>query len=229
MVPAYNEERSVVEQCREVAAASGDFDIVVINDGSTDDTLKMCRDNGIRVLDHAINLGIGGALQTGYRYAYINGYDAAVQVDGDGQHDPSYLEDMYSTLVSEGADMVIGSRFINKEGYQSTSLRRIGIKYFTKLIRFLTGHEITDPTSGFRIVGKELIREFAADYPQDYPEPESLVRILGQGRKVVEVPVRMRERSGGKSSIGLKDSVYYMIKVTIAIVLERMRKSEHTS
>ncbi|MCR5508409.1 MAG: glycosyltransferase family 2 protein, partial [Lachnospiraceae bacterium] len=188
---------------------------------------KLCADKGVRVLDHAVNLGIGGSVQTGYRYAYDNGYETAVQIDGDGQHDPAYLDMMYDTLVSTGADMVIGSRFIDKEGYQSTGLRRIGISFFTFLIRTLTGHVITDPTSGLRMAGSRLIREFASDYPQDYPEPESVVRAVLKGYKVVEVPVKMRERSGGVSSIHARASVYYMIKVTMAVILERMRKNEH--
>lgn len=224
IIPAFNEEESIIGQYNEVKEKAEGYDILVINDCSKDMTHRLCVDNHVKVLDLAVNLGIGGAMQTGYRYALLNGYDVAVQIDGDGQHDPFFLNEMYDTLVSTGADMVIGSRFINKEGYQSTSLRRLGIRYFTMLIRLMTGHTVTDPTSGFRMTGKELIGEFAKDYPQDYPEPESVVRILRKGKKAVEVPVIMRRRSGGISSIHLTASVYYMIKVTIAIILERMRK-----
>ncbi len=227
IIPAYNEERSVVGQCLEVMSASDDYDVVVINDGSEDDTARLCAEKGIKVLNLAVNLGIGGAMQTGYRYAYHNGYDIAVQVDGDGQHDPGYLDEMYEKLVSEDADMVIGSRFIENEGHRSTTLRRIGIRYFTFLIKRLTGQTVTDPTSGFRMAGRKVIREFAMDYPQDYPEPESLMRLIGTGRKVIEMPVRMRGRTGGISSISFTASVYYMIKVTIAVILERMRKDGH--
>lgn len=224
IIPAFNEEESIIGQYNEVKEKAEGYDILVINDCSKDMTHRLCVDNHVKVLDLAVNLGIGGAMQTGYRYALLNGYDVAVQIDGDGQHDPAYLNEMYRALVSQGADMVIGSRFIEREGYQSTLLRRLGIKYFTMIIRHMTGHTVTDPTSGFRMAGKELIGQFAKDYPQDYPEPESVVRILGQGKKVVEVPVIMRRRRGGISSIHLTASVYYMIKVTIAIILERMRK-----
>ncbi len=223
IVPAFNEEQSVVEQCYEIQKNTEGFDLIVINDCSTDETSKNCLDNDIKVINHSINLGIGGAVQTGYRYAAIGGYELAVQIDGDGQHDSSYLKDMCDAFEREKADMVIGSRFLMNEGYQSTSLRRIGIRYFSLLIKMLTGQTITDPTSGYRMIGSRLINEFAADYPQDYPEPESIVRILRQGRKVVEVPVVMRDRRSGRSSIGFTASVYYVIKVTLAIILERIR------
>ncbi len=224
IIPAYNEESSIIAQCEEIKSSAPDYDIVVINDRSDDLTLLKCRDKGIKVLDLPVNLGIGGAVQTGYRYARERGYETAVQVDGDGQHDPSFLNMMYETMVKEKADMVIGSRFIEGEGYQSTNLRRFGIKHFSILIKVLTGQAVTDPTSGLRMVGKRLIEDFASDYPQDYPEPESTVMVIKNGMKVVEVPVRMRERKGGRSSINLKGSVYYMIKVTLAIILERMRR-----
>ena len=229
IIPAFNEDRSIVGQYEEVRQRADDYDVIVINDCSSDRTRQFCLDNGIKVIDHAVNLGIGGAVQTGYRYACLNGYDVAVQIDGDGQHDAAYLDEMYRVFTESGADMVIGSRFIEKEGYMSTPLRRLGIRFFSGLIRILTGSMVTDPTSGFRMAGRDLIEEFAKDYPQDYPEPESLVRILLEGRKVVEVPVRMRERSAGSSSIHFAAAVYYMIKVTIAVILERMRKGEHTT
>ena len=171
-----------------------------------------------------MNLGIGGAVQTGYLYAARNGYDIAVQVDGDGQHDPKFLSKMAEFIEAEHADMVIGSRFINKEGFQSSGARRVGIKYFTMLIKLLTGAKITDPTSGLRMVNREIIEFFAEEYPKDYPEPESVVAILRRKKKVLELPVIMRERSGGVSSISMKKSVYYMIKVSLAILIERIRK-----
>ena len=171
-----------------------------------------------------VNLGIGGAVQTGYLYAKREGYDIAVQVDGDGQHDPEFLTEM-SKYIEEGkADMVIGSRFIDKEGFQSSGARRVGIKYFTMLIKLLTGKKITDPTSGLRMVNREIIEFFAEEYPKDYPEPESVVAILRRKKRVLEIPVIMRERSGGVSSISMKKSVYYMIKVSLAILIERIRK-----
>ena len=162
-------------------------------------------------------IGIGGAVQTGYQYAAEHGYDMAVQVDGDGQHDPEFLEKMADYLEKNQLDMVIGSRFIEKEGFQSSGLRRVGIRFFARLIRLLTGKTITDPTSGLRMM-------FAKDYPKDYPEPESVVAVLMRGLKVEEIPVIMREREGGVSSISLKNSVYYMIKVPLAIIFEWFRK-----
>ena len=223
ILPAFNEEKNLPGLYRELRETAPEYDVLAVNDGSEDGTLACCRENGIPVLDLAVNLGIGGAVQAGYRYAAEHGYEIAAQVDGDGQHDPAFLGVMYEKLLSEDADMVIGSRFLEGEGYQSTALRRRGIRYLSRLIRLLTGTAVTDPTSGFRMVRRPVIEAFAEDYPQDYPEPESLVRLLRQGKKVVEVPVRMRGRSGGASSIGKRASVYYLIKVTAAILLERMR------
>ncbi|MCR4590438.1 MAG: glycosyltransferase family 2 protein [Lachnospiraceae bacterium] len=219
IIPAYNEEQTIVRVCNEIRENAPEYDIVVINDCSTDSTTALCLANGIRVIDLSVNLGIGGAMQTGYRYDAGNGYDIAVQVDGDGQHDPFYINAMYEALVSENADLVIGSRFLEDAGYKSTRLRRLGIRYFSLLIRLLTGHTVTDPTSGFRMTGRRLMEDFSKDYPRDYPEPESIVRVLDQGGRLVEVPVRMRQRAGGVSSISLKSAVCYMIKVTVAIIL----------
>lgn len=148
----------------------------------------------------------------------------AVQVDGDGQHDPEFLEMMANYLEEKHLDMVIGSRFIEKQGFQSSSMRRVGIRFFSWLIKVLTGHKITDPTSGLRMVGRNVMELFSRDYPRDYPEPESVVAVLRRDMKVEEIPVIMHERSGGVSSISLNKSVYYMIKVTLAILIERIRK-----
>lgn len=223
IIPAYNEEENIVQTVNEVKRKVPDFDYVVINDCSKDSTLKLCLENEINVINLPINLGIGGAVQTGYKYAMQNGYDYAVQVDGDGQHDPAYLKAMYDAIVAENADMVIGSRFIEKEGFQSYVIRRLGIRYFTLLIKILTGKLITDPTSGLRVINKEIINKFAREYPRDYPEPESVVSLLKDMKKVVEVPVVMRERQSGRSSISIKAGIYYMIKVSIAMIVERIR------
>ena len=196
---------------------------IVVNDGSKDRTAEICRKRGYRLLDLPINLGIGGAVQTGYKYAWENGYDMAVQVDGDGQHDPEFLELMAEYLETHQVDMVIGSRFIEKQGFQSSGMRRVGIRFFSGLIRLMTGKTITDPTSGLRMAGRNVIELFSKDYPRDYPEPESIVAILKRKKKVAEIPVIMRARAGGVSSISPLKSVYYMIKVTIAILLERIR------
>jgi glycosyltransferase involved in cell wall biosynthesis len=224
IIPAYNESENIKNTVQTLMEKAPQFDYVVVNDHSKDDTLKILQENHINYINLPTNLGIGGAVQTGYQYAYENGYDMAVQVDGDGQHDPAYLNQLVETMQKEDADMVIGSRFINKEGFQSTFARRVGINYFSHLIKQLTGKTITDPTSGFRLANRRVIALFAQDYPRDYPEPESIVALLKRGLKVVEAPVVMKERQGGQSSIRLQNSIYYMIKVTIAILIENMRK-----
>ena len=224
IIPAYNESASIKKTVEEIEKKANEFDYIIINDCSTDDTKKICEKNNFNVINLPINLGIGGAVQTGYRYAYEQGYDIAVQVDGDGQHDPAFLNKMAEYLTEKNINMVIGSRFIEKQGFQSSGTRRIGIKYFTCLIRLLSGKVITDPTSGLRMIDREVIELFAEDYPKDYPEPESVVAILRRKKKVDEIPVVMRERGGGVSSISIKKSIYYMIKVTLAIFIEVIRK-----
>ncbi len=223
IIPAYNECGNILKAVEDIREHAPGFDYVVVNDCSTDETLEICREKGLNYVNLSVNLGIGGAVQTGYLYACQNGYDMAVQFDGDGQHDASYLEMMAQELVKTGSDMVIGSRFIEKEGFQSSGLRRIGIRYFSVLIRLLTGKWVTDPTSGMRIVNREVMRIYSGSYPKDYPEPESVVAILRRGRKVTEVPVVMRKREEGTSSIRGGRSVYYMVKVTLAIFMERLR------
>ena len=210
IIPAYNESANIEKTIKMIQENAPEFDYVIINDCSTDDTKKICEKNGYNYIDLPINLGIGGAVQTGYRYGY--------------QHDPKFLATMADYLEEHGLDMVIGSRFINKEGFQSSGARRMGIKYFTVLIQLLTGKKITDPTSGLRMVNRDVMKIFAYDYPKDYPEPESVVAILRQKKNVEEIPVIMKAREGGVSSISPKKSVYYMIKVTLAILIERIRK-----
>ena len=224
IIPAYNEEQCIEKTVRDLQQNAPDYDYIVINDCSSDNTAKLCRSQGYPLLDLPDNLGIGGAVQTGYRYARAAGYDIAVQFDGDGQHNASYLKDMEQKLLATRCDMVIGSRFITHHGFQSTALRQFGIRFFTGLIRFLTGKEITDPTSGMRMVNRQLIEEFARKYPGDYPEPESVTAVLHKGYKVEEVPVQMNERYGGTSSISPKRAVYYMVKVTLAVLLARFSR-----
>ncbi|HEP1349893.1 TPA: glycosyltransferase family 2 protein [Streptococcus pyogenes] len=223
IIPAYNESRNIVNTIRTIESDAPDFDYIIIDDCSTDNTLAICQKQGFNVISLPINLGIGGAVQTGYRYAQRCGYDVAVQVDGDGQHNPCYLEKMVEVLVQSSVNMVIGSRFITKEGFQSSFARRIGIKYFTWLIALLTGKKITDATSGLRLIDRSLIERFANHYPDDYPEPETVVDVLVSHFKVKETPVVMNERQGGVSSISLTKSVYYMIKVTLAILVVRLK------
>ncbi|MCH5279860.1 MAG: glycosyltransferase family 2 protein [Lachnospiraceae bacterium] len=224
LIPAYNEEKSIETTVADIRENAPGFDYVIINDCSADETLKICEKEGLHVLNLPINLGIGGAVQTGYLYAYKNGYDYAVQFDGDGQHDAKYLGKMQEYMEQNKLDMLIGSRFIEKEGFQSSGLRRFGIRYFSALIKLLTGTRITDPTSGMRMVNRDVIKLYADSYPKDYPEPESAVAIINQGKTIGEYPVIMRERSEGVSSISPVRSVYYMIKVTLAILVEMLRK-----
>ena len=213
IIPAFNESASIERAVDDIRQNAPGFDYIVINDCSTDDTLEVCRKNGI-----------GGAVQTGYLYGCQNGYDLAVQFDGDGQHDASYLEQMAEELERTGSDMVIGSRFIEKEGFQSSGLRRVGIRYFSVLIKLMTGKLVTDPTSGMRMVNRQVMEIYAQNYQKDYPEPESAMAILRMGKKVTELPVVMREREEGRSSIAGFKSAYYMIKVTLAILMERLRR-----
>ncbi len=224
IIPAYNEEKSIVNTVQDILKNSTGFDYIIINDCSKDDTLNVCRQNNLQVLNLPVNLGIGGAVQTGYLYALKNNYDFAVQFDGDGQHDAKYLNEMCDEMQAKGYDMLIGSRFIAKEGFQSSNLRRMGIRYFTFLIRLMTKGIVTDPTSGMRMANRAVIEQYAHDYPKDYPEPESVVAILRRKMVVAEYPVIMRERTEGVSSISPIKSIYYMIKVTLAILMEKIRK-----
>lgn len=223
IIPAFNESGSIVDTVEDIRKNAPEFDYIVINDCSKDKTAQICKRNDIKVLDLPINLGIGGAVQTGYAYAYRNQYDIAVQFDGDGQHDACFLETMAEALASRNADMVIGSRFIEYQGYQSSGLRRVGIKIFSFLTKVLFGKKITDATSGMRMCNRKVIELFVEDYPRDYPEPETVCRLLRKKCKVIEVPVQMRRRSAGTSSISFRKSVYYMIKVTLAVLIERLR------
>ena len=224
IIPAYNERGNILRTVRDVETNAPDFDYVIINDCSTDDTLAICREHDLHVISLPSNLGIGGCVQTGYLYARDNGYDIAVQFDGDGQHNATYLSAMTEKLVSEKLDMVIGSRYIEKKGFQSSGLRQMGIRYFTWLIKRVTGQTITDPTSGMRICNRDVIEIYAEDYPRDYPEPESVTSILASGMKVSEIPVMMNERKEGVSSISVLNSVYYMVKVSIAVLIAGRKK-----
>lgn len=216
IIPAFNESSCILDTVKSIEACG--YDYIVINDGSADNTLELCRENGVNVLNLSQNLGIGGAIQAGHKFALEHGYDIDIQVDGDGQHDPSFIDSLVQHVVS-GSNLVIGSRFVRRtDGFQSSFMRRVGIKWLSFWIRLFTGKNITDPTSGFRACDKETIKLFCKDYPDDYPEPESIVVAMHQGLNVSEVPVLMRERQGGVSSIGVGSSIYYMIKVTLAIV-----------
>lgn len=217
IVPAYNESENIRKVVASLVKAG--YDYVVVNDGSSDNTAEICRSEGFNFLDLKENLGIGGAIQAGHRYALANGYDVDIQFDGDGQHDVNCIPDLLR-LIEGGADLAVGSRFLEPgEGFKSTFMRRVGIKWLSGVIRLVSGLRVTDPTSGFRATGGKALAAFCKDYPADYPEPESIVAAKKRGMVVAETQVTMHERQGGQSSIGAISSVYYMVKVTFAIVL----------
>lgn len=224
VVPAYNEQDNIVEVARIIEERG--YDYIVVNDGSLDKTARLCRLNGIPLLDLPQNLGIGGAVQAGHKYAFLNGYDVDVQFDGDGQHDINYVPALLEQ-IEQGADLAIGSRFIDghESAFQTTFMRRVGIKWLAIAIRLFSRTKVTDPTSGFRASGRRALELFARDYPIDYPEPESIVSAVKAGLSVKETHVEMHERAGGASSIGKLSSVYYMVKVTIAIAIAGMSRS----
>lgn len=222
IIPAYNEAENIEKVVNSIVQDYPQYDYIVVNDGSKDDTESICLKNGYQVLNLPINMGIGGAVQTGYCYARDNDYDIAVQIDGDGQHDVSFLADMIRLIEENKADVVIGSRFVEKEGFQSSQMRRIGINFLSNLAWILTGVRVKDITSGYRVINQKFIKIFAEDYPSDYPEPEAMVIAAVHRGNIVEYPVVMRERENGESSITLKKSVYYMIKVTLAMLIRRL-------
>lgn len=222
IIPAYNEAENIEKVVDNLINSFPQYDYIIINDGSKDETERICMNNGYKILNLPINMGIGGAVQTGYRYARDNHYDIAVQIDGDGQHDVSFLAEMIKLIEENKADVVIGSRFVEKEGFQSSQMRRVGINFLSILAWILTGVRVKDITSGYRVINRKFIRIFAEDYPSDYPEPEAMVIAAVHGGKIVEYPVVMRERENGESSITLKKSVYYMIKVTLAMLIRRL-------
>lgn len=222
IIPAYNEAESIERVVDNIIQNYPQYDYIIVNDGSTDATRKICKENGYQVLNLPINMGIGGAVQAGYCYARENEYGMAVQIDGDGQHDIAFLEGMIRYMEEENADCVIGSRFVRKEGFQSSGLRRTGIQFLSILGFLLTGVRVRDITSGYRLVNRKFIQIFARDYPTDYPEPEAMVITAVHRGKIREYPVIMKERETGTSSITLKRAVYYMIKVTLAMLIRRI-------
>ena len=224
IVPAYNEAEGIGQVISQIRQDIPFVDVLVINDGSSDDTSRIARAAGASVIDLTCNLGIGGAVQTGYRYAAEHHYDYAVQIDGDGQHNPSDLNRLLDAMLETGADMVIGSRFIKKEGFQSTFARKMGIGLLSSLLTWLTGQNVTDPTSGYRFCGKRAISLFAREYPTDYPEVEALMLLYNRELSFTEVPVIMKERQGGVSSISAMKSVYYMSKVILSVLLMKTMK-----
>jgi len=224
IIPARNEENSVGGVIREIQAADPDFVVVVVDDGSTDRTAQVAEATGAIVLKLPYNLGIGGAVQTGYQYARENDFDIAVQVDGDGQHDPSEIARLLEPILDGRADMVVGTRFAEGGGYRGTRMRRVGIHLFAAIVSLIVRQRVTDTTSGFRAVNRRAIRLFALYYPHDYPEVEATVVLSRHGLKMVEVPVQMRIRETGNSSITAVRSVYYMVKVLLALFIGLFRR-----
>lgn len=222
IIPAYNERENILNTINDIRENGGNVDYVVINDCSTDDTAEILQGSDANYINLPINLGIGGGVQTGYRFAEENGYDIAIQFDGDGQHDASYIQALIAPIERGEADMVVGSRFIEKQGFQSSAARRTGILVLSTLLRVLCGIKVKDVTSGMRATGRRMIHEFAKNYAQDYPEPEAILTAGLNGARIKEVPVKMRERAGGVSSISTMKSAYYMIKVSLALVLGRI-------
>lgn len=232
IIPAYNEEKNIVKTCERIIKYNKEnnenYDFIIINDGSSDQTLEICRKNKFPCISLINNLGIGGAVQTGYKYALENDYDIAIQYDGDGQHDVRYVKNIIKGIENGTADMVIGSRFVgNSSNFKSSSARRIGITIISFFIKLVTGKKIYDTTSGFRAINKKLINEFATNYPSEYPEPVSTTSILKKGYTINEVDVKMHKRENGVSSIRAWKNVYYMFNVILSIIvvgLEEKRK-----
>ena len=226
VVPAYNEQGAIGAIVDEIRAFDASFDVVVIDDGSTDATATVAAEHGAAVVTLPFNLGIGGAVQTGFKYALEHGYELAVRLDGDGQHDPAELPKLLAPVERGEADIVTGSRFAGGAlAYRPPLARRIGITWFAKLVSLLTRQRVTDTTSGFQALTRKGIALFADDYPSDYPEVEATILVFKHRLRLAEVPVQMREREHGESSITFLRSVYYMFKVTLALLVAMVRKS----
>lgn len=231
IIPAYNEKDSIERTLADLLAFKEEkrfrnLDICVINDGSEDNTATIVKGMNVILVDLPVNLGIGGAVQTGYKYAYTYGYDLAIQFDADGQHRSSELEKIINPVLHNEWDMCIGGRFVEKTSYRGSLQRRLGIYYFEKIIQLLTGVRVTDATSGFRCINKKVIKLFAKDYPKDYPEPEVIMLLNKRGLKIKEVSVEMSSREMGKSSITPFRSIYYMLKVSLSILIRKIEKGE---
>lgn len=222
IIPAHNEEASI----KKTISSIKNYDYIVINDGSTDHTKQILEENHYNHLDLCFNLGIGGAVQTGYKYAYKNNYDIAIQFDADGQHDVGSIKDLIKPIINNEADFTIGSRFIrkNSDNFKSSFLRRVGIRLISNVIFIFSRKRIYDTTSGFRAASKDIIKYFAKYYPKEYPEPISDFELIKLGFRVTEVPVKMHEREAGKSSIHSWKSAYYVINVLISIFIIKIRR-----
>ncbi len=224
IVPALNEAGAIGGVIDEIAAFDPSFDVLVVDDGSYDRTPEVAVQHGARVVRLPFNLGIGGAVQTGFQYAAAQGYDLVARVDGDGQHDPAQIAQLLPAVLSDEADICVGSRFAGDGGYRSSRTRRIGIRILARTVSLLTGQQLTDTTSGFQVLNRRAIELFAEDYPHDYPEVEAAVMLHKHRLRLVEVPVTMRERETGNSSITALRSIYYMAKVLLAVLVGMFRR-----
>ena len=222
IIPCYNEEKNIERVVANLKQAAPEADYLIVNDCSTDRSAAICRDNGFSYVSLPVNLGIGGGVQCGYLYAREHGYDITVQMDGDGQHDPAYLDAIVEPVLRGELDMCIGSRFITKEGFQTSFMRRVGIHVLSAMIFLLCGKRVKDVTSGFRATNARMTAYFAEHYASDYPEPEAILAASLAGFRVGETPVVMQERQGGVSSINAVKSVYYMVKVSLSLIIDRL-------
>lgn len=224
IIPAFNEEASLPGVIQDLRSNMPDADILVVDDGSRDRTAQTARHAGVRVASLPFNLGIGGGMQTGYRYAQNRGYDIAIQFDGDGQHVAAEIGQLLGPLRAGRADIVVGSRFLQRGDYRPSFFRKIGIRIFSTVLSSILSMPVTDTTSGFRAANRRVIEFFARTYPEDYPEVESLVLLHRAGMTIAEAPVHMRDRTGGRSSITPVRSAYYMIKVLLAVFIDLLKK-----
>jgi len=223
IIPAFNEEQAIGDLIEELRQCIPDVHIVVINDGSGDDTSMIARSKNVCVLDLSCNLGVGSAVQTGYRYAFDKGYRFVIRIDGDGQHPPREIPKLVDAILKNDVDLVIGSRYVEKQRYENTTLRSIGIKILAFLLSLICRSNVTDPTSGFWVINRKLLYYFANDYPAEYPEPEAIALLRRHGFRYLEIPVEFRPRTRGKSTIHGFGAIYYMIKVSLALIIDRIR------
>jgi len=224
IIPVFNEEETLRGVIVGIRSYLSQADVLVVNDGSTDSTGNIAREEEVLVLEHPYNMGIGATMQTGFLYALRSGYDIAIQVDGDGQHHPEFLPSLVRPLLEGHCDLVIGSRYLSDGGFKSTLPRKLGITFFRSLVWIFTGKRVTDPTSGFRAMDRKTLELFSEEYPTDYPEVEALISAYNKGLHFQEIPVTMRNRQGGASSIGILSALYYMVKVTLSISIGSFRR-----
>ena len=224
IVPAHNEEESLPVTLDELREKAPGLDVLVVDDGSRDRTAQVARDRGVPVVSHAVNLGVGGALQTGFRWALRHGYDVGVQLDADGQHDPACLEALLEPVLDGACDVSIGSRYVARSGYRAPLARRLGMMLFSSVVRLSVGQRITDTTSGFRAYDREVMEICQHDFPKDFPDAPLLIDLARRGFRLFEVPVEMRARQGGRSSIGAARAAYYIVKVSLAILIGLFKK-----